>query len=78
MSKQLTLLVRYKDIINPVNVTKKMNEKEIKQRIEDLQKAYLDMASISKEKDNIIIKEKKAQKALSMAKEAMRDIKFDY
>jgi hypothetical protein len=55
-----------------------MNEKEIKQRIEDLQIAYLKMAEISKKKDNIVVEEKKAQKALSMAKEAMRDIKFDY
>ena len=53
-----------------------MKETDIKSRIQELQEAYIEMASISKEEDKLQIKKIKAQKRLVLAKEAMRDITF--
>jgi len=52
--------------------------KEIDKKIERLRLAYQTMSKISLMEDQIKIKKQKAQKELVMAKEEMRDIKFDY
>jgi hypothetical protein len=51
-------------------------KKEIEEVIAELRDAMFEMASISKDEENIKLRKQAAQKRLSLAREAVRSVQF--